>query len=278
MSFTLNAAQLDAIKKEVQENYYKRAVVAQTIVNASSMVAPGSKSITFPTVSSAAMQDKTAGVALSDAGFTLDGDVMNLDKNKAIYTTIEDRSELQTVPNLGATVVREFAKAWVDQLESDVIAEIKNVSTAAPDHLIPLDDGVGTEITQSQILEARKLLNDQKLPMSERFIALSTKQEKAMLSIADFVRADSYGNASGLVNGTIGRIYGMDVVIANGLGDDEAVVYHKDHMAWASQQTPKFERDRDIKNLSDEFSLSLLYGVKALRGGIYGVSLNVTGS
>lgn len=278
MAVTLSAGQLEAIRSIIQENYYKMARLGPTIMNQSEAVQPGSLSVDFPIISKAAMGDKTLGTALSDSAFTLTADRLLLNKNKAIYTTVEDRSELQSVPNLGSSIVREFAKAWVEQLESDVWTEIALTSTAAPDHLIPLDDGTADQLTQAQLLEARKLLNDQNLPTEERFIALSPKQEKAILSIADFVRADSYGSAGGLINGEVGRIYGCAVVVSNTVPADEAAMYHREHCAWAIQQAPKFERDRDIQNLSDEYALSMQYGVKVMRGGIYGVRFSVTGS
>lgn len=274
MSFTLNEGQLDAITRIVQENYYKNSVLGQTIINASNMVAPGMKQITMPTISQAQVQDKVSGVDLTDSTFTMDGDVLVLDKDKAIYSTIEDRSELQSMPNLGSTLVREFAKAWVDQLEQDVgDTVIKGCSQG-----VQLDDGTGTEITQDAILEARKLLNDAKLPFSDRFLAVSTAQEKAMLAIPEFVRADAIGSPEGLRNGIIGRVYGMDVVLTHAFSDAQACVYHREHCAWASQRTPRFERDRIVRGLKDEYALSLLYGLKALRGGIYGVAITTDGS
>lgn len=278
MAMTLSAGQLEAIRSIVQENFYKMARLAPTIRNESASVAPGSLSVDFPIISKATMSDKTLGVDLSDDAFTLTADRLLLNKNKAIYTTVEDRSELQSVPNLGAAIVEQFAKAWVEQLEADAYTEMSLVSTAAPDHLIPLDDGIADLITQGQILEARKLLQDQNLPASDRFLALSPKQEKAMLSIADFVRADSYGSAGGLINGEVGRLYGMAVVVSTTVPEDESLCYHRDHATWAMQQSPKFERDRDIKGLKDEYSLSMQYGVKAMRGGIYGVKFNVAGT
>ena len=81
-----------------------------------------------------------------------------------------------------------------------------------------------------------------------------------------------------MINGEVGRLYGMAVVVSTTVPADEAMVYHRDHCAWAMQQAPKFERDRDIKGLKDEYALSMQYGVKVLRSGIYGVRLNVTGA
>ena len=44
------------------------------------------------------------------------------------------------------------------------------------------------------------------------------------------------------------------------------------------QSAAKFERDRNLRNLSDQLAVSSLYGVKTLRGGIGGVYYNGTGS
>ena len=70
----------------------------------------------------------------------------------------------------------------------------------------------------------------------------------------------------------------MDVVLTHAFSDEQACVYHREHAAWASQRAPRFERDRILKGLKDEYALSLLYGLKALRGGIYGVAITTDGS
>ena len=99
-----------------------------------------------------------------------------------------------------------------------------------------------------------------------------------MLDIADFVRADAYGSAGGLINGEVGRVYGYRVVVSTSAAAAEALMYHRDHTAYAIQRMPKFETDRDVPNQSDQYALSLHYGVKALRSGIYGVFFNDDGA
>ena len=71
------------------------------------------------------------------------------------------------------------------------------------------------------------------------------------------------------MNGEIGRVFGFRVIVTNQFSSDsEFVAYHRSHVGFARQMAPKFERQRSsLTKLSDEVSLSLLFGVKQLDSG-----------
>lgn len=277
MAITLSAGQLAAIRAEIQQNYYERSILGPSFVDDSELIPQGSVSYTYPIFSKATLQDKASGVALTDTTMTLSGDTLTLNKHKGRLVSVEDIDEAQSVPNLGAAIVRNYAEAWVEQFESDLWTEAKNVSAATPDHILQLGS-TGNALNVPNIVAGHKLLNDQKLPRTDRFLVVSTAQEAEMLQIDNFIRADAYGSPESLRNGEIGRVYGYTVLVSTSAADAEAMMYHRSHVAYAIQRMPKFESDRDINNLADKYAISLLYGIKARRSGIYGVLFNATGT
>jgi hypothetical protein len=80
------------------------------------------------------------------------------------------------------------------------------------------------------------------------------------------------------MNAELGRIYGFTVLMHTELVAAEFLAYHKSHAGYATQISPAFDTNKDLKNVSDEFLLHTLYGVKVLDSGKRGVWFNATGA
>lgn len=82
-------------------------------------------------------------------------------------------------------------------------------------HLIPAGQivGSGLAITASNILSARKILQDNKAPANaQKFGIVSTLQEQSILLIDQLVRYDSIGVANNVTNASIGAGRGASVI------------------------------------------------------------------
>ena len=121
-------------------------------------------------------------------------------------------------------------------------------------------------------------MNVQKCPLDGRFLVVSPDQEKSLLLVSDFVRADQYGSSEGLKNGELGRIYGMTVLMHTELAGVDTLVYQQSHVGFAMQKGAEFETDKDLKAVSDEFLLHQFYGVKVLDAGKRGVWFDGAGA
>jgi uncharacterized membrane protein YhfC len=114
--------------------------------------------------------------------------------------------------------------------------------------------------------------------MEGRTLLVPPDQEKAMLLISDFVRADAYGSSGGLINGEIGRVYGFRVMMHNNLSAAEFLTYHAGHVGFGQQLSTEYLTDIEVKSLSTEYALHHVYGVKVLDSGKRGVFSNATGA
>lgn len=279
ISYTETQATAQALVASiVQETLKQKGVLMPTVSDYSSFAVKGAKSVAVPRRTQFAAAAKAENTALTAQEITFAVDTIDLNLHKAIYAALERAPDMQANVAVQAEMIQEMANELSLQVDKDIITQLKLASAAAPDHRIQYANSPTNTIQQTDILEARRLLNVQKVSMDNRFLVISPDQEKAMLLISDFVRADSYGNAGGLMNGELGRIYGFTVLMHTELAAVETLVYHKSHVAYASQIAPSFDTDKDLKNVSDEFLLHMLYGVKVLDSGKRGVLFNTAGA
>lgn len=261
----------------VQDTLKQNSILIPTIANYSQFAVKGAKGVDIPKRTQFAAANKSEDTDLVVQEMTFTADSLNFDKHKAIYAELEMKAGIQSNVNVQAEILLEQAKELALQVDKDIIVQLKLVSTAAPDHLLDYSNTPTDTILQTDILEARRLLNIQVVPMSDRFMAISPDQEKAMLLISDFVRADTYGSAGGLINGEIGRVYGFTVIMHTSLAAVDSLFWHKSHVAYASQLEADFQTMKNLKGVKDEFLLHMLYGTKVLDAGKRGVYFNGTG-
>jgi hypothetical protein len=262
----------------VQTVLKQESILLPTVSDWSRFAGPGAASVKAPRRTQFSAGDKTENTALTAQELTFAVDTISLDKHKAIYAKLERIAGLQAVPDVQAEIIVEAAKELALQVDKDLIVELKLVSTSAPDHLLDYANTPTDTLAIADIVNARMLLNKQNVPMSDRFMVISPEQESAVLQIGDFVRADAYGNANGLMNGELGRIYGFTVLMHTQLSAAQALFYHKSHVGFAQQMAPEFRQDFNLSLASDEYLLHTVYGTEVLDSGKRGVYYNGSGS
>lgn len=260
----VSATSVQVVTSIVQEVLKQEAKLLPTIMDYSSFAVKGSDQVKVTKRTQFAAADKAENTALTAQEITFSVDSIALSKNKAIYAALERIGEIQATPNVESEIIMEMAKELALQVDKDIAVQLLLASAAAPDHRIAF---AGASLAQADLLEARRLLNVQNVPMDNRFLGIAPDEEKAILSISDFVRADAYGSAGGLINGEIGRLYGMIVVMSNVFTAGTPVVYHKSAVGFAKQLDAEYSTDKDLKNSAKEYLLEQIYGVAVLDGG-----------
>lgn len=274
----VSATSAAVVANVVQTVLKQKSILMPTVDDYSRFAVKGSLSVGVPRRTQFAAADKTENTGLTAQELTFAADTISLNKHKAIYASLERIAAEQATPDVQAEILVEMAGELALQIDKDIIVQLKLVSTAAPDHLLDYANSPTDTLAQADILEARRLLNVQSVPMQDRFLVVSPDQEKALLSIADFVRADAYGSANGLMNGELGRIYGFTVLMHTSLAGVDSLAYHKSHAGMAMQIAPEYKTDFDIPKVADQFLLHQLYGVKVMDSGKRGVYYNGVGA
>lgn len=260
----VSATSVAVVASIVQQVLKQESKLLPLITDYSAFAVKGSSSVKIPRRTQFAAADKSENTALTAQELTFAVDTLDLTKNKAIYAALEKIAEVQATPNVEAEIITEMAKELALQVDNDIYVQLLLASAAAPDHRIAF---AGASLAATDLLEARRLLNVQNVPMDGRIVCISPDEEKALLAIDNFIRADAYGSAGGLVNGEIGKLYGMVVVMSNVITAGLPVVFHKSAVAYANQLAPEYSTDFDLKNTSKEYLLNMIYGVKVLDSG-----------
>ena len=274
----VDSARQQVVANIVQMTLKQESILLPTVTDYSRFAGPGAKSVDINRRTQMTAADKAENTNLTAQEITFAADNIALSKHKAIYAKIERIAGLQANVEVAAEVLMEQAKELALQVDKDLIVQLKLASSAAPDHILDYSNTPTDTLQQTDILEARRLLNVQKVPMADRFMVISPDQEKAVLLLSDFVRADSYGSAAGLQNAELGRIYGFTVLMHTELSAAHSLFYHKSHVGWAMQLAPQFATNFDLPSVSDEYLLHQIYGMKVLDSGKRGVYFNGTGS
>lgn len=272
MAFTtteVGATQDDIILSIVQEELLSRAVVRPSIMDMSDQAVKGVDEIKIPKFSSSfsgpAAQNPDGVTETAFQTLDLDTDTLALDQWKNLPYRIVDRIEAQNRVNLEATMAQSAGQQMAIDIDSYIITQMATATTT-----VDLGGTADDEMTLEAINEARAELKKANVTDlgGELFLLVSPELEKDMLNIDNFISAEKYGSREALLNGEIGRVYGMRVLVSNLLADDEGYAYHRSCLAFAAQKDVSFERQRaDVRIQGNDYSFSVGYGAVLLDGG-----------
>ena len=159
------------------------------------------------------------------------------------------------------------ARAHAKYVDQQIITVLEAVAALSVNGAAPAD------ITQADILDMREQIIASNGDLSQAVLAVSTDQEKVMLQINDFVRADAYGS-SNLPNGVIGRVYGMPVIVSNLIKAQQAFVFERDGLGLAFQEGVQMsEQDaNEYGAMSKRVAVDQVFDVGGLELGEQGAS------
>lgn len=278
-----SATEATLISSIVQDQLLREAKLLPTVSDYSAMALKGVKQIDLPrfggqlTGPQAQNVDGETTVDFQAVAFAADS--LALDKWVNLPYRIPDRVSQQSGINIEAEIAKSAGREMANYIDDQIIVALRLASASAPDHRVQMTGTSNLVLTLDDILEARRLLNVQNVPQSDRFLVISPNQEKAMLNLSNFVKANEYGSREGLLNGEIGRVFGFSVIVHNGLSAAEAIAYHKSCVAVAMQKEIEFESQRaSVQLKATEYSFSMGWGVKTLDSGKRQVLLNSSGT
>jgi len=261
------ATSIDVVAAILQQELIEKAVLLGTVSDYSAWVMPGANTVKLPRTGSFTVSNKAENTPTTTSSLTFATDDIELNIHGHIVAEIEDIAAEQSVLDVEAVYMERMASAMALYVDGQIAATVVKAANDAQ-----LSGASNLVLTLADIVAARKALNEADVPQDDRFIVIPPAQEEAMLNLANFINAEQYGGREALINGEIGRVFGFKVIVTNQLASDsEFVAYHRSHCAFARQMNPKFERQRSsLTKLSDEVSLSLLFGVKQLDSGSRG--------
>lgn len=260
----LGATKQDIIAAIVQKELKFQAKLLPTILDVSAFAIKGSKSISFPKFTSFTAIDRASGVAGDATALTSSVDQLSLDINAYVAWLVDSMDEVQSSVQVQALLAERAASALGRFVDEKIIAELENVAVATT---------TAGDITRDIVLDMREALLSRFADPNMLTLAIGVDQEKAMLKIDSFTRADIYGS-SNIPSGMIGKVYGVPVMVHPGLSAQTFYMYEKSGCCIGFQSGPNMSEQpaNEYGANSKRAAMDQLYGVKGLQIAQAGVA------
>lgn len=257
-------AELGAVKQAliasiVQKELAFAAQMPKTITDVSVFAKPGMKSIDFPKTGSLTVANRATGEQGTKSKLTFLTDTLALNQNAYVSWLIDSADELQSNIDVQAEFIKRAATAHARNLDTVILSGLYN---AAHDTSFTVGN-----IDAAKIIAMRKALLAKNANIADITLVVSVEQEAVMLGIDQFVRQDIYGT-SNVPSGVIGRVYGIPVMVQNGLpANCNALMYEKSGFCYGFQKGPAYGEQSDITfGVGSKLcAVDQLFGVKALQ-------------
>lgn len=133
---------------------------------------------------------------------------------------ISDEELTLDITDFGEQVTAPAMSSVVRKVDDSIAASI---AAATPEVTVPLDE----DDPYLGIVDARTALNNAGVPAGQRFLAVGSNVENAILKSDRLSKFDTSGSSEALREAIIGRIAGFTAVTAIGLDPDLAVAAHR---------------------------------------------------
>lgn len=252
------------ISSLIQKELKFKSKLLPTVTDLSAFAVKGAKSISFPKLNSFTVQNRTSAAAGDIQALTSSVDTLDLNINAYVSFLIDSFDLQQTAIDAEMEYANRAAAALARYVDEQIIVVLE--AGAYVD--------VGTSpISADLILDAREQLIKSFADPASCAMLVGPDQEKAMLKIADFVRADYYGS-SNIGSGVIGSVFGLPVMVHQGVAAGKAYWYSKDSVGIAFQKQITMAEQSEIAygTGAKRVALDAVMGIKALQTGELGAT------
>lgn len=233
---------------------------------------PGLKSVDIPRAGGFTVADKAENTAVTAQTITWAVDNLPLTKHRVIQVNLEKIANLQSKVSQELQIAERAGMDLAFDTDLKIVTELyASVSTTAPDHIVAYaNSGTSNTLGAADVLNAKKLLDIQKVPQDGRYLAVDPVGYSQLLAVSDFVRVDAIAAnqiSEGIRPGVVGKIYGFEVFMSQAITEAQNIAFHKSALAYGVQQGVTYDTDKDLANLATLHSFDQIYGVKGLDAG-----------
>lgn len=264
---------------------YKKNLVAANLVKKMAFKGKKGDAVHIPSPTRGNASVKAASTQVTLIAATETEVVVNIDKHYEYSRLIEDIVEAQALSSLRQFYTDDAGYALARQVDTDLVRLGRGVQggdgTAAYTGAFSGADGTtaytGTAgaLTDAAIRRSIQRLDDNDVPMDNRFLIVPPSTRNTLMGIARFTEQAFVGEAGGantIRNGEIGNVYGIPVFVTSNAdaatdGDRICLLAHKDFAVLVEQMGVRSQTQYKQEYLGTLFTSDMLYGVKELRDG-----------
>ena len=251
--------------------YFERKTVFRNLVDDYSALVTGSAdTIHVPEIGIISATAKSAGSDVSyDATASTTTD---LSVNKHYYAAklFEDLLTVQSSYDLMSKYTQMFGEALARQVDSDIWGELDGVNQT---QALSADDTLTAAVFEATLATLGE--NDVPYMDGDCYMVVNPTLFADIMNPSAglaqyFIRSDASGEGSGLKNGMVGSLYGIQVFMSNTVstaGSSSTVpggIFHRSACAFAMQRDVRVQSDYSIDALGTKVVADTIYGVKVL--------------
>lgn len=265
----LAPTKMDIITAIVQKELKFMAKLLPYVTDFSVFAGKGAKSVKIPRLSSFTVIDRASGVPGDASVLTSAVDTLNLDLNAYVAWIIDSSDEIQTMIESQIEFARRAAGAHGRYVDEQIILKAEAVGVATVT--------AGATPTRDIVLEMRQFIVKNDGDLAQSVFLFAPEAETALLKIDEFTRNDVYGQPI-IPNGVIGRLYGIPVVIHNGLAAAQYFLCEKNGLGIAFQQAPAMSSQlaNQFGTSAQRVAMDQLFGLTGLQLGEKGVGATLS--
>ena len=269
---------------EIRASYESNLVVAPKVKKISMTGKKGDKiNVPAPTRGAAALKAPDTRVTIQS---NVEGTVgVDVDKHYEYSRFIEDIVEVQALSSLRKFYTDDAGYALAKQIDTDIMDLGKSLGNGDGSSWVNTGvfqvasgglgveayaaGGVDTAFSDAAFRALIQKMDDADVPMDDRCFVIPPSLRNAIMGIDRYMSSD-FVNGQGVVNGKIGELYGIDIMVSTNVATPEsgvraAQLIHKDTYVLAEQQAIRSQTQYKQEFLSTLYTADTLYGVKTLR-------------
>ena len=270
---------------------YKKNLVLANLVKKMAFKGKKGDSVHIPAPTRGNASVKAASTQVTLIAATETEVVVTIDQHYEYSRLIEDIVEAQALASLRNFYTEDAGYALARQVDTSLIQLGRAVngggSTAAYNAAFSGADGTTAYVagsntglgalTDAAIRRSIQRLDDNDVPMDNRFLMVPPSTRNTLMGIARFTEQAFVGEQGGsntIRNGEIGNVYGVPVFVTSNAesttGSTPAkacLLGHKDFAVFVEQMGVRSQTQYKQEYLGTLFTADTLYGVKELRDG-----------
>jgi N4-gp56 family major capsid protein len=269
---------------------YEKNLIMANLVRKMSMKGKKGDTLHIPMPTRGAANAKVADTMVRIQQDTESEVVVTINRHFEYSRLIEDIVATQALSSLRQFYTSDAGYALSRQVDTDLIQLGRQANNGAGTNVYATaytgGDGATayvaasnneTALTDPGIRRVIQRLDDNDVPMDQRYLVIPPSSRNTLMGIARFTEQSFVGEAGSgntIRNGKIGDVYGVEVFVtpqcdtASGTNAARvALMFHRDAFVLATQMGVRSQTQYKQEYLGDLFTSDILYGMQILRKG-----------
>jgi N4-gp56 family major capsid protein len=260
MAITTTTDTASIIEKRVSaivtEALQQEAVALSSMSDFSAQVGEGMDRLDIPLFTPINVQDVVEGSDLTPQSISVLTAQLELNRHKAIPFSIGDKAMVQSKASLVSEQVKMGAMSLASEMDDYCFGLINSNVAGANRKALTVGDPL------ADLAEAKRLLDENNVPKAGRYVTATPAFIQSLMGDSNVINADKYGSSNAIQAGYVTRIYGFSLLesSSSSIIDGGFQAYHQNAIGCARQLGVKFEKERRVLGLRDDYVMSHLYG------------------